>query len=40
LELELRRAAERHLCGGASIEQPLSPEEWSAIRALEPGAAV
>ncbi|CAK6691837.1 lipoate--protein ligase family protein [Synechococcus sp. CBW1107] len=40
LELELRRAAERHLCGGALIEQPLSPEEWSAIRALEPGAAV
>jgi len=36
LECELRQAAEEHLCGGALRSQPLIPEEWSAVRALEP----
>jgi lipoate-protein ligase A len=38
LERELRQAAERHLCGGALLDQPLSPGEWSAIRRLEPSS--
>ena len=40
LERELRQAAERHLCGGALLEQPLSSAEWSAIRLLEPSSVV
>ena len=35
LEERLRRAAERHLCGGPLREQALSAAEWQAIAALE-----
>ena len=36
LEQQLRRAAEEHLCGGELLSQTLSPQEWAAVRALEP----
>ena len=36
LEQQLRQAAEEHLCPEGLIAQPLSPEEWAAVRALEP----
>ena len=36
LEQQLRRAAEEHLCGGELFSQTLSPQEWAAVRALEP----
>ena len=36
LEQQLRRAAEGHLCGGELLSQTLSPQEWAAVRALEP----
>ena len=36
LEQQLRLAAEEHLCPEGLIAQPLSPEEWAAVRALEP----
>jgi lipoate-protein ligase A len=36
LEQQLRLAAEEHLCPEGLITQPLSPEEWAAVRALEP----
>jgi len=35
-ETELRRSAERHLCGAPLQERPLAPEEWRQIQALEP----
>lgn len=36
LEQQLRRAAAEHLCGGELLSQTLSPQEWAAVRALEP----
>jgi lipoate-protein ligase A len=36
LEQQLREAAEEHLCTEGLISEPLSPEEWAAVRVLEP----
>jgi lipoate-protein ligase A len=36
LEQQLREAAEEHLCTEGLISEPLSPEEWVAVRVLEP----
>ena len=35
LELQLRRAADAHLCGGTLREEPLSAAEWAAVERLE-----
>jgi lipoate-protein ligase A len=36
LEQQLHEAAEEHLCTEGLISEPLSPEEWAAVRVLEP----
>ncbi|NDF62718.1 MAG: hypothetical protein EB136_07300, partial [Synechococcaceae bacterium WBB_3_034] len=36
LEERLRRSAERWLCDGPLLEQPLSPAEWRQIEAYSP----
>jgi lipoate-protein ligase A len=40
LEAQLRRSAERWLCGGPLVEQPLSPAEWRQIEAYSPLASM